>query len=101
VIGLSSDEFWRMTMAEFNLAAQAHEIRQRWWRHVLAWVSANIMNMWTKKTIRMARLLNEKGSPELVNAAQADAFFESENDRLRNMADRREKRLEKVAGYGS
>ena len=46
-----------MTMAELRLYGDGNGRQMYVWQQLLAWHAANIMNMWSKKTIQPSRLL--------------------------------------------
>lgn len=68
-IGLRPDEFWRLTVAEFRLMVAGYRQSLEAQQELLAWHAANIMNMWSKKTITPQKLL---GNRDIVRQAQKE-----------------------------
>lgn len=65
--GLSLREFWRLTPYGLQIVLAGYNQRLRHQYEIGAFVSANIMNIWTKRRIRPDQLLRSKRT--FVNAA--------------------------------
>lgn len=61
-VGVKPDEFWEMTLREFDCVMQGQAKRVRINLEMMAWHAANIMNCWTKagSKVSVRKLLGDE-----------------------------------------
>lgn len=59
MLGLKPDEFWRLSLAEFNDMVEGYNLRTEREMHLLAWHAANIMNVHLKRKVTVKKLLGK------------------------------------------
>ncbi len=81
-VGISLDTFWTLSLFEIGCYIEAFNKERKQQYELYAWHAANIMNCWTKKSVKPKDLLggdnsNSSNGVNLVtaNAKQLSAFY--------------------------
>lgn len=79
--GITPAQFWRLTPWELRLYLEGVAQRRDSDMEALAWLQANIMNLWSKTRVRASQLFRRRdAAPEFADAASFNAYMRARTD---------------------